>query len=253
MGKATSQLLGIIEPSSRSDGERRLESFGESHEYGSWLSAHGVDNVEVRFDASVSDGSHGFDAVWETANPKHLLPAARRLGEAGVDAVAWACTCGSFIGGVAWSRDQVRMLGEAAGKPATSTSVAILAAIEALDIGSADVISPYPQAVTDAFVEFLRENGTKIVTWKALDCVDDSVSMRLDVVEEVEKLLAAGAGNGDAIIVPDTAVQSFPVIQRIEAMTKKPIVTANQATLWHSMILLGRRPRIPDGGRLFEQ
>jgi maleate cis-trans isomerase len=246
------QLLGIIEPSSGSDGQRRLESFGESHEYGSWLSAHGVDNVEVRFEASVSDGSHGFDAVWETANPKHLLPSARRLGEAGVDAVAWACTCGSFIGGVSWSRDQARKLGEAAGKPATSTSVAILAAIEALSISSADVLSPYPQRVTEAFVGFLKENGTNVGAWKALECADDSVSMRLDLVSEVAKLVAAGT-NGDAIIVPDTAVQSFPVIQRIEVMTGKPIVTANQATLWHSMILLGRRPRIPEGGRLFEQ
>src|SRR5262245_4377349 len=247
-----SQILGIIEPSATSDGSPRLESFGESHNYGSWLLSHGVTDIEVRFEGSMSGGSHETSSVWETADERCIVPAARRLAEAGAEVIAWACTCGSFIGGVAWSRAQASMLNEITGRPATSTSIAIISAIEMLGAASVDVLSPYPEAVTDAFVRFLQENGTKVGAKLALGCEDDTASMRLDLFIEAKKFLAATNAKAEVIVVPDTAVQSFAAIPRIETMARRPIITANQATLWHCMTLLGRRLRIPKGGQLFE-
>jgi maleate cis-trans isomerase len=68
----------------------------------------------------------------------------RELAARGCDAVIWACTSGSFIGGLGWAKSQQRSLEEAAGVKSTSTTLAFLAALEHRGNCKVHVLGAYP-------------------------------------------------------------------------------------------------------------
>ena len=55
----------------------------------------------------------------------------------------------------------------------------------------------------------------------------------------------------DAILMPDTAVAAFALIEPLEEKLKKPFLTANQVTVWDALRLAGWREPVPGYGRLF--
>ena len=70
-----------------------------------------------------------------------------------------------------------------------------------------------------------------------------------EAVEEEDVNLFIGVGRGE--VVPDTAVYSLDKVAAAEAALGRPVVTANQATVWQSLRLLGREHRLADAGTLF--
>jgi maleate isomerase len=71
-----------------------------------------------------------------------------------------------------------------------------------------------------------------------------------------DELLGAGqkiAGpDVDGIFIPCTAVRTFEAIEPLEKITGKPVITANQATMWRVQRLASKSADIAGGGRLFE-
>ena len=55
---------------------------------------------------------------------------------------------------------------------------------------------------------------------------------------------------GDAIFISCTGLRTAAIIEDLEADLGKPIVTANQATLWHAAQLAGAPVARPARGRL---
>ena len=244
--------LGLIVPSNRPGMTPDAPPFlGECREYGRWIEEQGIDWVDVLFEASFSTGSHAPDSVWQTGDLKVLIPPARRLADAGCDALSWPCTCASFIGGLEWSRNQVAELTRVTGLPATSTSLAMLAAIETLGADTVDILGPYPPAATTALQRFLNEAGIEVAAMVALDCADDSVSINLDLWAEAKRFDSGLPNRGHPLVIPDTAVYSLDVVGNVERELGRPVVAANQATVWHSLKMLGIDCHTADAGRLF--
>ena len=244
--------LGLIVPSDRLGMSPDDPPFlGETGEYGRWIEEHGIDGVEVLFEASFSTGSHAPDSVWQTGDLNVLTPPACRLRDAGCDALSWPCTCASFIGGLEWSRNQVAELTRASGLPATSTSLAMLAAIETLGADTVDLLGPYPRSVTTAFQRFLNEAGIEVAAMVALDCADDGVSIRLDLLREAKRFDDGLPGRNHPLVIPDTAVYSLNVVEQVESELGRPVVAANQATVWHSLKMLDIDCHTTDTGLLF--
>ena len=55
------------------------------------------------------------------------------------------------------------------------------------------------------------------------------------------------------LLVPDTAMHTLEWLSDAEAETGRPVLTANQVTIWKGLQLLGVRPSLPGSGRLFAQ
>lgn len=110
---------------------------------------HGITDIHFIYEASESDGSHSLESVWATGSLDILISAARKLADAGCMALVWPCKCASFIGGLKWAIDQAEALTKkATGLVATSTSLALLAALRQLSADTVDVLSPYPAQLT---------------------------------------------------------------------------------------------------------
>ena len=48
----------------------------------------------------------------------------------------------------------------------------------------------------------------------------------------------SGAGRRP-VLVPDTAINTLPLLERLQEKADRPVITANQATLWHALAKVG--------------
>lgn len=200
---------------------------------------------------SVGTDAHRFDALVDLGSSARLLEGARRLAPWRPDAVVWACTSGSFVFGTAGARRQAAELGEALGVPASSTSFAFVHAARDLGLTQVAVAATYPGDVAGSFAAFLAESGIEVVGTGAEDIL---TAAEVGTVGQ-ERALAFVAGadrpGAQAVLVPDTALHSIAWLEEAEAALGKPVLSANQVTLWEGLRLAGPVPAAPGLGQLF--
>ncbi|GAB2742851.1 aspartate/glutamate racemase family protein [Salinifilum aidingensis] len=201
---------------------------------------------------SVGEDAHRIDALLDLGSDVRLHDGARALVTEGPDAIMWACTSGSFVFGWDGAHDQVRGIAEAAGLPASSTSLAFVNAARALRLRSVAVAASYPEDVAARFREFLGRGGIEVTTMVSNDIVTAAEVGTLEK-DAVRALVAAVSGDGaEAVLVPDTAMHSLAWLDELEAAAGKPVLTANQVTVWEGLRLLGPVPELPGTGSLFQ-
>ncbi|MFC4128812.1 maleate cis-trans isomerase family protein [Nocardia rhizosphaerae] len=196
---------------------------------------------------------HAIPELRDLGSPEKLRGGAELLAARAPAAVVWACTSGSFVYGPAGARDQVERLAAAAGVPASSTSFAFVAAARSLGIEQVAVAASYPDEVALLFVEFLADAGIEVVSM---------TSAGIDTAAEVgtlgpEAVLALAVANdhprAQALLIPDTAMHTLEVLPKLEAALGKPVLTANQVTIWEGLRLAGVDPVAAGLGRLFAE
>jgi maleate isomerase len=243
------QILGWIKPD---DGVRFGAGVEDYECFGldAWMRARGVAGVRVVVETSEADNGHGVAQLRRTGESARLRGPARRLAAAGAGALCWACTSGSFVGGADWARDQVAVLTAETGLPATSASLALAEAVRELGAAEVDVLSPYPGPLTDVLRAFLAACGIEVRTVAALGCEAGSDSHRLDLRAAVAAFAPRLSGGAVPLVIPDSAVNTLAMVAELETDLGRPVVTANQATLWKGLRLLGRASRVPRAGVL---
>jgi len=200
---------------------------------------------------SPSDGLHDLESLRATGATEALAAAASSLRSANCSAVIWACTSGSFVGGLQEARRQARIMSEAAAAPATSAALALVAAVAALQSRSLDLLSPYPPAATDRLLGFLDEAGLSAVERRILGCADGASSNRLSLPEAVSTFRSRLSVPPRPLVIPDTAINSLDIVGELEATLGRPVVTANQACVWHGLALAGLDAPLAAPGRLW--
>ncbi|HSH23121.1 MAG TPA: hypothetical protein VK975_03575, partial [Acidimicrobiales bacterium] len=99
-----------------------------------------------------------------SAAPGACGEGAEELGRRGVDVALWAFTSGSFVLGLEGARNQVAGIAEALGVPASSTSLALVDACNAVGAARVAIAATYPADVAHAFGRFLAEAGIEVVS-----------------------------------------------------------------------------------------
>jgi maleate cis-trans isomerase len=187
-------------------------------------------------------GDHAVDSLLETARIDYLEDAARRLARIGVDSVMWACTSGSFVIGLERAREQAAAIARAANVPASSTSLAFADALQRLGLSRAAVVSPYPRDATELFLEFVRRCGVEVVGSRRLENPSGWDSALYDQRRLVAICKATDTPASEALVVPDTALPTLDILAELEESLSKPVLTANQVTLWQAFRLAGAPP-----------
>lgn len=195
-----------------------------------------------------STDDHSLAALLATGEERALVAGVERMLRWRPEVVVWACTSGSFVRGRAGALAQVAAIERAAGVPATSTSLAFVEALTALDIGEVAVVAPYPRAGADAFEAFLGEWGIAVRELVPLGCEGPTVSERL-VAADVERAIAP-LPQGVAVLLPDTAVWGIEILGELAPRIDAPLLVANQVTLWHAFDMIGVATDQPAFGRL---
>ena len=200
---------------------------------------------------SVGEDAHRVDALLDLGSDERLADGAAQLAAEKPDAVMWACTSGSFVFGPEGARDQASAVAAAAGVPASSTSIAFVDALRHLGIRRVAVAASYPDDVAQHFVRFLTAGGVEVVAMGSHGIYTAAEVGTLEPEQVVAMVAAADHPDAEAVLVPDTAMHTLAIVDKLEATIGKPVLTANQVTVWKGLELLGPVPPLPGLGALF--
>lgn len=200
---------------------------------------------------SVGEDAHRVDALLDLGSTARLAEGARALAPHRPDSVMWACTSGSFVFGWDGARDQVEALARESRLPPSSTSIGFVNAVHALGLTRVAVTASYPEDVSSRFVEFLNKGEIEVTATTSHDILTAAEVGLLGHDEVLALARTVDTSGADALLVPDTAMHSLAWLDELEAAAGKPVLTANQVTVWEGLRLLGPVPRLEGMGSLF--
>ncbi|MER7935069.1 aspartate/glutamate racemase family protein [Streptomyces sp. NPDC093272] len=209
---------------------------------------------DIRLDVvhtDIGEDAHREDALREMGSAIRLAAGVDELRLAGADAVLWACTSGSFVYGWEGAHQQIRDLARTAGLPASSTSFAFVHAARELGVRRVAVGATYPEDVTRLFADFLRAGGLEVTAVRSSGIVT-AAEVGTWGEEDVLTLARTADDTGaEAVLLPDTALHTAAHLPLLEKTLSKPVLTANQVTVWEGLRLADRRVNEPALGALF--
>lgn len=177
----------------------------------------------------------------------------RSLASADVDVILLGATAPSFLHGGGYDREIVRRIEAATGKPATTTSTAMLAALAAVGARRIALGSAYDTTVNDIAASFLEANGLRVVRRECLGYVDNLAVGRLSLETACEMGRRVDDSAADAVLLACTNWRSLEAIERLEAELNKPVISTTQASLWAVLRMVGYLGRLPGYGSLFDK
>jgi maleate cis-trans isomerase len=209
---------------------------------------------DIRVDlihTDIGEDAHRVDALREMGSTDRLTAGMEQLRLTGAETVVWACTSGSFVYGWEGAQEQVRTLARLAGMPASSTSFAFVHAARELGVRRVAVGATYPEDVAALFCDFLRVAGLEVVKVQSSGIVTAAEVGTWGEAEVLALARAADASGAQAVLLPDTALHTAAHLPALEKTLGKPVLTANQVSVWEGLRLADRRVNAPTLGALF--
>ncbi|WP_019814028.1 maleate cis-trans isomerase family protein [Saccharomonospora saliphila] len=163
-------------------------------------------------------------------NSAHLAAATRDVLHVEPEVVAYLCTSGSFVNGVDAERMQRKVICDAGAPDAVTTSGALAEVLRQLDLHRISVLTPYDGDLTAKLHDFLDELGVKTMSSDHLGLGGGIWKVNYRTI--AERILAANHADAEAIFVSCTNLPTYDVIEPLESALGKPVLTANQLTMW---------------------
>lgn len=187
--------------------------------------------------ARVEDAKVTTEQALEVGGAAAVIPAVRSLVSATPASVAYACTSGSFVGGTAGETLLRQTIIEAGAPDAVTTSGAALEALRRLGIKKLAIATPYNEELTQLLADFFASAGFTVVRAGYLNADRDIMHIGYDAVREMANLV--DHPEAEAIFFSCTNLRTFDIIEELEATFHKPILTANQVTMWEALRVAG--------------
>jgi len=199
----------------------------------------------------IGEDAHRVDALLEMGSAERLAAGVEALRLSGAEAVVWACTSGSFVYGWEGAHEQVRALARAAGLPASSTSFAFAHAVREIGARRVAIGATYPDDVAALFATFLKDAGLEVVAVRGSGIITAAEVATWGPDQVLALAQTADHPDADTVLLPDTALHTASHIPALENALSKPVLTANQVTVWEALRLADRRVNAPTLGTLF--
>ncbi|MBN0045791.1 decarboxylase [Streptomyces actuosus] len=211
---------------------------------------------DIRLDlvhTDIGEDAHRVDALRRMGAPERLAAGVEELRLIGAESVVWACTSGSFVHGWEGAHDQVRALARAAGMPASSTSFAFVHAVRELGLRRVAVGATYPDDVAGLFADFLHTAGLDVTGVRGAGIITAAEVGTWGEQQVLALAREADREDAGAVLLPDTALHTASCLPALEMELGKPVLTANQVTVWEGLRLADRRVNAPELGVLFRR
>ncbi|MGC9536145.1 maleate cis-trans isomerase family protein [Streptomyces sp. UG1] len=211
---------------------------------------------DIRIDlvhTDIGEDAHRVDALLRMGSADRLAAGVEALRLSGAEAVVWACTSGSFVYGWDGAHEQVRTLAVAAGMPASSTSFAFMHAVREMEVRRLAIGATYPDDVAALFAEFLTAGGAQVLSVRGSGIITAAEVGTWGEAEVFALAKEADTADAQAVLLPDTALHTAAHIPALERELGKPVLTANQVSVWEALRLTDRRVNAPELGALFSR
>lgn len=188
---------------------------------------------------TMREDAHRVDALLDVGGPDVLAEGAAKLQALGVRAAIWACTSGSFVFGWDGATEQVAGVAAVTGVPSSSTSFAFVNAVRRLGARKVAVAATYPADVAGRFVAFLDHAGIEVVALSCRGVITAAEVGTLGRADVLDFVAANDHPDAEAVLVPDTALHTVAWLDELETRLGKPVLTANQVSVWEGLRLAG--------------
>ena len=174
--------------------------------------------------------------------------ASKLLADAGVDMVVFNCTAASmFRPGI--DAEIVDIMTEASGVKSTTVSRGVIEALRSLNAQRVVITSPYVTNEREA--NFLKHHQLSVLGEVGLKLAPAEFP-KVEPGSWYRQVRDQEDEDADAYFLSCTAVRTAEVIAPLERDLGKPVVTSNQAMVWHCLKELGIRTGVAGYGRLFD-
>ena len=180
------------------------------------------------------------------------------LGDAGVEAILYACLVALMAGGPGEHQRVESAVAEqlaAGGSDAVvrSSAGALVEGLRALDARRIALVTPYLRPLAEQVVAYLAAEGFEVAAWRALEVADNAEVARIPgdrVMGAARDLDLSGV---DALVI-SACVQmpSLGLIAAAESEFGVPVVSAATAGAFSLLTSLGLPAELPGAGRLLQ-
>jgi maleate isomerase len=182
-----------------------------------------VENAAVTVELAKAVGGH-----------HAVVPAVHALLATNHATIGYACTSGSFVDGITGERSLARAMTDAGAAAAVTTSGALVQALTHLGVRRLAIATPYNEELTLLLADFLQEAGFEVVSSGYLGCEAGIAQVGYDHVRQLAELV--DHPEAEAIFFSCTNLHTFDVIEELETKHGKPVLSANQVTMWASLV-----------------
>jgi maleate isomerase len=166
-------------------------------------------------------------------------------------AIAYCCTSGATVIG----RENVATAIKRHYPDASTTDPmsAVVSACRNLGITRLGLLTPYIAEVSVAMQDLLRSEGINIVAFGSFEQSDESTVAHITEASTLAAIEAVAAqAQCDGIFASCTNLRTFGIIKAAESKIGIPVISSNQALLWHLLRLSGSQLCLRGYGRLLE-
>ena len=169
------------------------------------------------------------------------------------DVIVYGCTSATLAHGPSFDRDLAKKISTLSNAATVTAAGALVYALNKLNIRRVGFTSPYVSELNDRAISFLSESGIETVSRHDVDAElgnHEQGNLSPDAVIELGK--QADSPEAEAIVLSCTDMRSVEVIERLEAILDKPVISSNQAMMFEALEKMKIDPAEIGCGRLFE-
>jgi maleate isomerase len=166
------------------------------------------------------------------------IRSATLLKSAHVDLLLFGCTSGSLIKGVEWERNIVQKLTRSTGIPTITTAGAVIEALRYMKATRVSVFTPYTAEINHLEKRFLKEHGFIVDKILGLGYTDN-LAIGTVTPETILNHIKPDESS-DTVFISCTNLPVLTLIENLEALHQKPVITSNQASMWLALRYLNQ-------------
>jgi maleate isomerase len=182
------------------------------------------------------------------------VEAARLLATAPLQAIVFGCTSGSFLMGPDYDRELAKELSEVTNPiPVTTTTTAVVRALEALDLSKIVIATPYTDDINERACGYFDAIGHEIMGVQGLQITTDLEMTQLSPEKIYQLARSSWNPDADGMVISCTSLRTIEILEALEADIGKPVISANQASFWAALRMAGVHEAVPGFGQLLMQ
>lgn len=169
------------------------------------------------------------------------------------DVVLYGCTSATLTHGSDFDKDLANRIKADSNALSLTAAGCLIEALNALAVSRVGFASPYVGEINRLATRFLESQ--QITTVKCADIgreLGNYGQGELSPDEVAELACRADHADAEALVLSCTDMRSVEVVERIESLTEKPVITSNQAMMFCLMRALGLKHHDNCPGQLFD-
>lgn len=148
------------------------------------------------------------------------------------DAIAYACTSGSFLDGDRSDRAVCQRLATRTGVPTVTASTAVVAALRSLGVVRIALATPYIPQVSAGARLYLEDAGFEVVAHEDLELLSNLEKGRLAPSASGDLVRSMDLHGVEAVFISCTNWRTVESVYELERELDIPVVSSNLATFW---------------------